>query len=129
MLREINIFGFFDLEPVLGPALSGVAVLLLFRHVRSAEPVFVRSFALQMLQHIALHLPGDFSWAAVLSDPLLPRDAFPQQGEGEKHDGRLALEEETHKETQTSECLKVIHDNHVTTRTIQGIDIRASKAN
>ena len=91
MLREISIFGFFDLEPVLGPALCRVAVLLLCRHVRSADPVFVLSFALQMLHHIALHLPGDFSWTAVLSDPLLPRDAFPQQGEGKKHGRRLSL--------------------------------------
>lgn len=91
MLREISIFGFFDLEPVLGPALCSVAVLLLCRHVRPADPVFVLSFALQMLQHIALHLPGDLSWATVFSDPLLPGDAFPQQGEGEKHGGRLSL--------------------------------------
>lgn len=81
-------FGFFDLEPVLGSALHGVAVLLLDRHVRSADPVFVLSFALQMLHHIALHLPSDWSWAAVLPNPLLTGDAFPQQGECEKHGRR-----------------------------------------
>lgn len=83
-------FGFFDLEPVLGSTLCCVAVLLLCRHVRSADPVFVLSFALQMLQHIALHLPSDFSWAAVFSDPLFTRDAFPQQGKCEEH-GRISV--------------------------------------
>lgn len=102
MLRKINIFGFFDLEPVLGPALCSVAALLLCRHVWSADPVFILSFALQMLQHIALHLPGNFSWAAVLSNPLLTRDAFPQQGEAEKHGGRLSLKKASQKEKYTS---------------------------
>lgn len=88
---EIGEFGFLDLEPGLGPALCSVAVLLLHGHVWPADPVFVLGLTLQMLQRIAFHLPGNLTWAPILSDPLLPRDAFPQQGEGEKHGAELFL--------------------------------------
>lgn len=91
VFRKIGEFGLLDLEPVLGSALSGVAVLLLRSHVRPADPVLVLGLALQVVQHIAFHLPCDLSWTPILSDPLLPGDAFPQQGQGEEHDGTLYL--------------------------------------
>lgn len=90
VFREVGKFGLLDLEPVPGSALCGVAVLLLLSHVRPADPVLVFSLALQILQHVALHLPGNLSWTAILSDPLLPRDAF-QQVEREKHGGEIFL--------------------------------------
>ncbi len=91
VFRKISQVGFFDLEPVLGSALRRVAVLLLRCHVRPADPVFVLSLTLQMLQRVAFHLPGDLPWTPILPNPLLPRDAFPQKGEGEKHGGKLFL--------------------------------------
>ena len=87
VLRKIGKFCLLDLEPGLGSALSGVAVLLLCGHVWPADPVFVLGLELQTLQRIAFHLPRDLSWTPILSDPLLPRDAFPQQGKGEEHGG------------------------------------------
>lgn len=83
--------GLLDVKPVPGSALDGVTVLLLAGHVRPADPVLVLRLALQVLQRVALHLPRDLSRATVLSDPLLPGDAFPQQGEGEEHGGGLFL--------------------------------------
>lgn len=94
MFWELGEFWFFDLQPGLGSALCGVAMLLLFRHVRPANPVLILRLALQMLQGVAFHLPGNLSWTPVLSDPLLPRDALPQQGKGEKHDGKVFLEKQ-----------------------------------
>lgn len=91
MFWEIGKFGFFDVEPVLGSALCCVAVLLLRGHVGPADPVFIFSLALQVLQHVAFHLPCDWSWTSVLSNPLLSRDPFLQQSEGEEHGGKLAL--------------------------------------
>lgn len=88
VLRKIGKFGLFDLEPGLGSALHCVAALLLRRHVRPADPVLDLGLALQVLQRVAFHLPCDRSWPAILSDPLLPRDAFPQQVEGEEHGGK-----------------------------------------
>lgn len=85
VFRKIGVFGLLDVEPVLGPALGGVTVLLLRSHVRPADPVFILSLTLQVLQRIAFHLPCNLSWTTILSDPLLPGDAFPQQGEGEEH--------------------------------------------
>lgn len=41
VLGEIAELGLFDLDPVLGSALHGVAVLLLRGHVRPADPVLV----------------------------------------------------------------------------------------
>lgn len=93
VFRKFGEFGLLDPEPVLGSALCSVAVLLLRSHVRPADPVFVLGLALQMLHRVALHLPCNLSWTTVLSDPLLPRDAFPQQGEGEEHGGQLFLED------------------------------------
>lgn len=94
MFWELGKFWFFDLQPVLGSALCCMAMLLLFCHVRPANPVLILRLALQMLQGVAFHLPGNLSWAPVLSDPLLPRDAFPQQGEGEKHVEKVFLEKQ-----------------------------------
>ncbi len=94
VFREIGEFGLFDLEPGLGSALRGVAVLLLRSHVRPADPVFVLSLTLQMLQCVAFHLPCNLSRTSVLPDPLLPRDAFPQQCEGEEHDGKFFLKKQ-----------------------------------
>lgn len=87
VFRKIGEFGLLDLEPVLGSAFCGGAVLLFCGQIWPADPVFVRRLLLQTFEHIALHLPGNRSWTPVLSDPLLPRDAFPQQGEGEEHGG------------------------------------------
>lgn len=81
-----------DFQPVLGPALGGVAMLLLPRHVRAADPVLILCLALQMLQHAPFHLPRNLPRAAVLPDPLLPGNTFPQQGEGEEHGGKFNLE-------------------------------------
>lgn len=91
VLRKVGKTGLLDLEPVLGSALCSVGVLLLPGHVRPADPVFVLGFTLQVLQGVALHLPCDLPRPAILSNPLLPRDTFPQQGEGEEHDGSVNL--------------------------------------
>lgn len=97
VIRHVLVFGkicklgVLDVDPGLGAALGGVAVLLLHRHVRPADPVFVFGLAIQILQRVALHLPRDLPRSPVLSDPLLPSDAFPQQGEGEEHGGGLNL--------------------------------------
>ena len=94
VLRKISKFGLLDLKPGLGSALCGMRVLLLHGHVRPADPVFVLSLTLQMLQHIAFHLPCNWPRTAILYDPLLPRDTFPQQGEGEEHGGKVDLEKQ-----------------------------------
>ena len=90
---ELGEFGVLDLEPVLGSALGGMAVLLLRGHVGPADPVLVLRLDVQPLQRVAFHLPRDLPWTPVLSDPLLPGDAFPQQGEGEEHGSWLVLKE------------------------------------
>lgn len=74
---KIGELGLLDVEPCLGPAFCGVAVLLLRGHVRPADPVLVLGLTLQTLQRVAVHLPRDLPWPPVLSDPLLPRDALP----------------------------------------------------
>lgn len=91
VLRKLRIFSLLDLKPVLGSALCCMAVLLLRHHVWPTDPVFILSLTLQMLQRVAFHLPCNRSWTPILSYPLLPRDAFPQQAEGEEHGGKLFL--------------------------------------
>lgn len=68
-------------------SLGRVAPLLLQAHEGPAQPVLVLRLALQVLQRVALHLPGDGAGPPVLADPLLARDALPQQGQGEEHGG------------------------------------------
>lgn len=90
VFREFCEISFLDLEPVLGSALRCMAVLLLRGHVWPTDPVFILSLALQVFQHVAFHLPCDLSWTSVLPDPLLSRDAFPQQSKGEEHGAKLS---------------------------------------
>lgn len=97
VLRKLGEFGLLYLQPGLGSALCCVAVLLLRSHVRPTDPVFILSLTLQMLQCIAFHLPCNLSWTPILSYPLLSRDAFPQQGEGEEHAGQLSLKRQKSK--------------------------------
>jgi len=85
VLRPLSELALLDLLPVCSTAFSAMAVLLLLGHVGSADPVLVLRLALQVLHHVALHLPGDLARAAVLPDPLLARDALLQQREGEEH--------------------------------------------
>lgn len=91
MIRNIFMFwkllklGLLNFEPVLCSALSGVSSLLLCGHVWPGDPILILCLAFQVHQHVAFHLPGDGTRPAVLPDPLLPRDAFPQQGHGEEH--------------------------------------------
>lgn len=91
VLGEIAELGLFDLDPVLGSALHGVAVLLLRGHVRPADPVLVLPLTLQVLHRVACHLPRYRPWTTMLSNPLLPRDAVPQKHQGEEHGGKLFL--------------------------------------
>lgn len=65
--------------------LNIVAMLLFLAHVRPADPVLVLCLALQLLHHVALHLPGDGPRSPVFADPLLARDALPQEGHCQKH--------------------------------------------
>lgn len=92
VLREILKLSLLDLKPVLGSALRCVAAFLLWSHVRPADPVFVRSLTLQVLQHIFFHLNRDRPGTPILSDPLLPRNTFPQESDCEEHGGKSNLE-------------------------------------
>lgn len=91
VFRKIRKVGLLDLEPVLGSAFCCMPVLLFLGHVRPADPVLVLSFALQLLQCVAFHLPSNLSRPSILSDPLLSRNTFSQKGEGEEHDGKVFL--------------------------------------
>lgn len=74
-----------DFQPCLGPALGCMSSLLLRGHVRPADPVFVLCLPLQVLYRVAFHLPRDWPLTAILPNPLLSRDAFPQQRKGQEH--------------------------------------------
>lgn len=91
VFREIIEFVLLGAQQVLRPALSGVSGLLLQRHVGSADPVLILGLALQMFQHVALHLPRHRTRTSVLADPLLAWDALTQQSQGEEHGGRSLL--------------------------------------
>lgn len=106
VFRELGKVCCFDIEPVLGPPLCGVAQLLFFGHVWPTNPVLVLCLPLQMCQGVALHLPGNLSWTPVLSNPLLARDAFPQHGGSEEHDGAVLLEG---KERSDSEFIRHVY--------------------
>lgn len=93
VFRKIQEFGLLDLEPVLGSALGSVAKFLFRSHVRPTDPVFVLCLTFQVLQCVAIHLPRNGPEAPMLSDPLLPRDAFLQQGQGEIHGSELVLKQ------------------------------------
>lgn len=85
VFREVGKALLLDLDPGLGPALSCVSHLLLWSHVCPADPVLVLCLTFQIFYHVSFHLPRDRSVAAVLPDPLLSRDAFPQQSQGKEH--------------------------------------------
>ena len=74
-----------DVFPHLLAPLRGMASLLLPGHVGPTEPVLVLRLPVQLLQHVALHLPGDGPRTPVLANPLLARDALPQQSQGVEH--------------------------------------------
>lgn len=78
VLRKPGELSLLNVEPILGSAPDCMAELLLGGHVGSADPVLVLSLALQMVHHVAPHLPGDGPGSAVLSNPLLPSDPFLQ---------------------------------------------------
>lgn len=110
---KVGEVGLLDLQPGLGPALGGVADLLLLRQVRPAEPVLGLCLAPQVLHHLAFHLPRDLPRAPMLPDPLLPGNAFAQQHEGEEHGGKLSHLERR----EPSKRLKTIFDKDRTPQT------------